>query len=147
LETGKVDIDDLAPRLRELRVNQRALQEKRYELLDRMNKETAHVVGLKAIEGYVSDLKGLLESASFLERKAFLRSFVKRVEFNSPQVAIDYTIPLLLEDGLTSSKEVLHINKSGSPGGGKIRTFFSFTILAAADRAKRPTRWQAVIQA
>ena len=116
LETGKVDIDDLAPRLKELRAQQRELQEKRDELLDKMNNETAQVVDLKVIKGYVSDLKGLLESASFLERKAFLRSFVKRVEFNPPQVAIDYTIPLPLEDGLTSSKEVLRINKNGSPG-------------------------------
>ena len=115
LETGKVDIDDLAPRLKELRAQQRELQEKRDELLNKMNNETAQVVDLEAIKGYVSDLKKLLGSASFLEQKAFLRSFVKRVEFNPPQVAIDYTIPLPLEDGLTSSKEVLRINKSGSP--------------------------------
>ncbi len=84
--------------------------------MDKMNNETAQVVDLKVIKGYVADLKELLGSASFLEQKAFLRSFVKRVEFNPPQVAIDYIIPLPLEDGLTSSKEVLRINKTGSPG-------------------------------
>ncbi len=38
-------------------------------------------------------------------RPALLRSFVKKVEFNPPQVAIEYTIHLPLEDGLTHSKE------------------------------------------
>jgi hypothetical protein len=35
----------------------------------------------------------------------------------------------------------------GCPHGGKTRTFLRFTLLAAADRRKRPTRWQAVINA
>ena len=121
LETDKVDIDDLAPRLKQLRTQQRDLQVKRDELLDKVSNGTSQVVDLKAIQQHVSDLKGLLESASFLERKGFLRSFVKRVEFTLPQVAIDYTIPLPIEGGLTISKEVLRINKSGSPG--RIRTY------------------------
>ena len=129
LETGKVDIDDLAPRLKELRAQQRELQEKRDELLDKMNNETAQVIDMKAIKEYVSDLKGLLGSASFLQQKAFLRSFVKRVEFTSPQVSIDYTIPLPVGDGLTSSKEVLRIDKRGSP------TWIRTTNLAVNSRS------------
>lgn len=35
---------------------------------------------------------------------------------------------------------------AGSPGRGKTRTFLTFSILAAADRRKRPTRWQAVFR-
>ena len=73
LETGKVDLDDLAPRLKELRAQQRELQEKRDGLLDKMNNETTQVIDFKMIEEYVADLKGLLESASFLEQKAFLK--------------------------------------------------------------------------
>ena len=37
--------------------------------------------------------------------------------------------------------------RTGSPQRGKIRTFLRFTLLAAANRGKRPVRWQAVIQA
>ena len=120
LETGKVDIDDLAPRLKELRVQQRELKGKRDELLDKKNSKTNSAVDVRLVHGYVSDLKDLLLSASFLERKTFLRSFIKRIEFNPSEVAIDYTVPLPPEDGLTSRKEVLCIDKSGSPG--RIRT-------------------------
>ena len=66
--------------MKELRAQRQELQEKRDKLLGKMNNETAHVVNLKAIEGYVSDLKGLLESAPFLEQKAFLRSFIPKID-------------------------------------------------------------------
>jgi len=123
-------LDDLAPRLKELRVQQRELQERRDELLDKMNSESTHVLDLKATLEYASDLKNLLNSASFLEQKAFLRSFAKMVEFNLPEVAIDYTIPLPLEDGLTSTSEVLRINKNGSPNRTKGKTFEKTFALA-----------------
>ena len=121
LETGRVDVDDLAPRLKQLRATQRELQEKRVAVLDKINSETGQVVDLKAIRAYVSDLQGTLQTASFMERKSFLRSFVSRVDFTPPQVAINYTIPLPLAHGLTSSREVLRIDQSGSRG--RIRTY------------------------
>ena len=121
LESGKVDIDDLAPRLKELRTQQRQLQGKRGELQDRISYDTTPVTDLAAITEYVSDLRGLLGSASFTEQKAFLRSFVQRVEFSPPQVTIHYTIPLPPHHGLTSTREVLRINKVGS--AGRIRTY------------------------
>ena len=37
LESGSVDIDDLAPRLKKLRARQRELDEKKDEALDEMN--------------------------------------------------------------------------------------------------------------
>ncbi|MBI4283551.1 MAG: recombinase family protein [Chloroflexi bacterium] len=144
LETGKVDLDDLAPRLKELRASQRELQEKRDELSDKRAAEACQIVDPKTISEYVADLKGLLASASFLEQKAFLRSFVKRVEFNPPQVAIDYTIPLPQPDGLTSTREVLRINKTGSPiltfPHPKVETFFEVAI-AHAPQGGRSELW------
>ena len=121
LETGKVDIEDLAPRIKEHRIQQRELEEKRDELLEKMNNDTPKVMNLNAIQQYVSSLKALLGSASFLEQKAFLRTFIKRVELNTPQIVIDYTVPLPLEGELTSTEEVLRIDTIGSPG--RTRTY------------------------
>ena len=55
-----------------------------------------------------------------MEQKSFLRSFVKRLELNEPKVVIDYTMPLPI-NGLTTTEEVLCINKLGSPG--RTRTY------------------------
>ena len=120
LETGKVDIEDLAPRIKELRIQQKELEERRNELLDKMNDETPRVLSLETIKEYVSSLKELLGSSSFMEQKSFLRSFVKRVELNEPRVVIDYAMPLPI-NGLTTIEEVLCIGRIGSRG--RTRTY------------------------
>ena len=85
-----------------------------------MSDESPRELNLETVEKYVSGLKELLRSSSFVEQKSFLRSFVKRIELSEPQVAIDYTVPLPIS-GLTTTREVLRIGKLGSPG--RIRTY------------------------
>ena len=79
-----------------------------------MNDETPHMLNLETVQEYVSSLKTLLCSSSFIEPKAFLRSFVKRIELNEPQIVIDYAMSLSI-NGLTTTEEVLRIDKLGSP--------------------------------
>ena len=120
LETGKVDIDDLAPRIKELRAQQKDLNAKKESLLDQMNGEaTAYLDDIK-IQSYTDSMKSLLASSSFIEQKSFLSSFIKKVELDEPQVVISYTMPILL-NGLTTKEEVLRIDKIGSPS--RIRTY------------------------
>jgi site-specific DNA recombinase len=114
LETGKVDLEDLAPRIKELRAQQRQLEERKNELLDKMKDKDPHLLNLEKVDGYVSGLKALLGSNSFLEQKSFLRSFIKRIEIAEPQIVIDYTIPPV--ERLTTTEEVLRIDKGGSRG-------------------------------
>jgi hypothetical protein len=71
-------------------------------------------LNLEKVDGYVSGLKALLGSNSFLEQKSFLRSFIKRIEIAEPQIVIDYTIPPV--ERLTTTEEVLRIDKGGSRG-------------------------------
>ena len=66
------------------------------------------------VMSYVNELGQVLDEASFLQQKTFLRRFVKRVEIKPKAVVFDYTIPLPLEKNRTSSREVLCINKDGS---------------------------------
>ena len=79
-----------------------------------MNDESPRELNLETVEKYVLSLKDLLSSSSFIEQKTFLRSFIKRIELNEPQIAIDYNVPLPIS-GLTTTKEVLRIDKLGSP--------------------------------
>ncbi len=120
LETGKIDLEDLAPRIKELRSQQKELEEKRNGLLDAMNDEPPQALNLKTIQEYVSSMKALLVSSSFIEQKSFLRSFIKRIELNEPKVVIDYTMPLPI-NGLTTTEEVLRIEGLGSRG--RTRTY------------------------
>ena len=120
LESGKVDIDDLAPRLKELRAEQRELNEKRDEALDDMNQADHAPFDAIQMEHYVQDLRSLLHSASFLESKTFLGTFIRRIDFDKEQVGIEYTLPIPAGDGLTATKELLNVRGGGSPA--RIRT-------------------------
>jgi DNA invertase Pin-like site-specific DNA recombinase len=115
LETGKIDIEDLAPRIRELRAQQSELEAKRDEVLDRMKSEAPALLDLEAIEEYVSGLRELLGRSSFVEQKAFLRSFIKRIELNEPDITIEYVAPVPRGE-LTTTEEVLRIDRLGSLG-------------------------------
>ena len=121
LESGKVDIDDLAPRLKELRAEQRELNEKRDEALDDMNQADQTPLDAILMEHYVQDLRTLLQSASFLESKTFIGTFIRRVDFDKEQVGIEYALPILAAAELTATKEFLSIREDGSPG--RIRTY------------------------
>ena len=53
LESGSVDIDDLAPRLEELRARQRELDEKKDEALDEMNQRGDSLHNLTAFRSHL----------------------------------------------------------------------------------------------
>ena len=121
LESGKVDIDDLAPRLKELRVTQIELEDKRAEVLEELDGTGDNLIAPLVMDHYVEDLRSVLESASFLECKSFLRTFIRRIDFDKQQVGIEYTVPMPVCDGKTQTTEVLHVRGVGSPS--RIRTY------------------------
>lgn len=93
LETGKLDIDDIAPRLKELRasidqlkLNRSALQESSHAPIKPLSK--------RQLTAYVKDLANLLMEGSIFERKGFIRSFVKRIDVTGDEVKITYTYPV-----------------------------------------------------
>ena len=52
---------------------------------------------------YAADLKKTLEESSLVERKAFIRSFVKEVKVTMENVLLTYTLPVL-PAGVTEEK-------------------------------------------
>ncbi len=67
-----------------------------------------------------SDLRDLLNETTLVERKAFIRSFVKEVRVTGEEALLTYTIPLTPQ-GMTEEKlAVLSTGRSG--GRWRIRT-------------------------
>ena len=58
---------------------------------------------IQVMRGYVEDLRALLGSASILEQKAFLKSFVKRIDVSNSEITVNYTLslPPIESDGET----------------------------------------------
>ena len=116
LESGKVDVDDLAPRLKELRVTQIEQEDKRAEVLEELDGTSDNLIAPLVMDHYVEDLRSVLESASFMKCKSFLRTFIRRIDFDKQQVGIEYTVPMPVCDGKIQTTEVLHVRGFGSPG-------------------------------
>jgi site-specific DNA recombinase len=94
LETGKISIDVLAPRIRELKERQQKLQARKDELHILLTSEKTEVTTQQEVAQCAADFKGLLQEGSLVERKAFVRSFVNEVRVTGEQVLVNYTIPM-----------------------------------------------------
>lgn len=79
LETGKLTLDDLSPRIRELRTRQDELTKARVLVEAEIADEGTEHVDIGKIKAYVEDLKSPLEESDIARSKAFLKSFVKKV--------------------------------------------------------------------
>ena len=123
LETGKLDMNDLAPRIKDLRAQIDELKRARVDLeLERASE--AIRVSRADVRAYAEDLHGLLDSGSMFERKSFLRSFIKRIKLDKPGGGtIEYTLPLvpMKQEGLSPEGRgqlgVLSMDKTGGLDG------------------------------
>jgi site-specific DNA recombinase len=70
-------------------------------------------VDVPMVKTYAKDLWSLLEEADFTETKAFLRSFIERIEVNKRQAASYYNLPIPQGMPLREQVEVLPIETSG----------------------------------
>ena len=121
-ETGKLELDDLAPRIKELKARQDELGKARVEIEAEVIAQGVEQVDVAIVKTYAQGLRGLLEEADFTERKAFLRSFTKRLEVNKEQVTVHYNLPI--PQGMPSSEQVgvLPIETLGGEGGTRTPT-------------------------
>lgn len=123
LETGKLDMDDLAPRIKDLRAQIEELKRARVDLeLERASE--AIKLSRADVRAYAQDLHGVLDSGSVFERKSFLRSFIKRITLDKPGGGtIEYSLPLgdRKQDDLPSETGgqlgVLSLTKAGGVDG------------------------------
>ena len=64
---------------------------------------------------YVKDLGRILELGTSEERREFLKTFVKRVFWNDPEVTMEYTLPLPPAKLNLWPEDVVHFDNAGGP--------------------------------
>ena len=119
LETGKLSLDDLASRIKELRTRQDELHKARLQLEAEMAAHGATHVDADTVKAYANDLKSLLGEADITESKSFLRSFIKRIEINRSEAVIQYNLPVPPYWSEKQSVGVLPIDNFGGAGGAR----------------------------
>ena len=125
LETNKLTLDDLAPRIKEMRSRQNELSKAR--LLVEAEEATRIVkhVDAETVKAYARDLEALLGEVGVLESKAFLRSFIKRIEIDGGTAKVHYILPMPPDRQTRESMGVLPMVTFGGEGGTRTPTPFS----------------------
>ncbi|MBT9143275.1 MAG: hypothetical protein AAGB97_06915 [Dehalococcoidia bacterium] len=91
---GKLRLEDLTPRIQQLRHRQEQLQSRKWDLETLLSDRRVELASLETVTRYVDDLRSLLGESSLTERKSFIKSFVKEVKVAEGEVLITYTMPL-----------------------------------------------------
>jgi site-specific DNA recombinase len=122
LESGKLDIEDLAPRIKDLRSQISKLEQEGAKIKSDSNQRSLEISSSE-IAPYVEDLRGLLERGPYIRRKGFLKSFIKRIEYNEDKGGkIEYSFPLVpTNDNKMASFEVLTMEQNGGVDGARTR--------------------------
>lgn len=120
LETGRLTLNDLAPRIQALRHQEDQLQAARLDLEELLAERKIQLADEKVVRSYVEDLREVLTNSPLPEQKAFIRSFIKEVRVTGKEALLTYTIPLPPEGLLQESAAVLDTVHHGGPK--RIRT-------------------------
>ncbi len=103
LETGKIQLADLAPRIQQLRQRQEQLQIARWGMEQQLSDRRVELADAEIVAQCVADLRSLLSESSLAEKKSFIRSFIKEVKVTGDEVLLTYTTPMLPR-GVTEEK-------------------------------------------
>jgi len=97
IETGKLNLDDLSQRIKQLKERKERLEAQKWELEWQLKERRVELADLETITRYVKNLRNLLDESSIAERKSFIRSFVREIEVTRDNVLLKYTIPMKIE--------------------------------------------------
>ena len=103
LETGEFKGGELAPRIRVLVEKKEEFRQARAEAEEALHCQMIQLADPDVVRAYVTDLKQLLERSELVEQKAFLKSFVERIEVGECDAKVIYTIPMPPRDLTTET--------------------------------------------
>jgi site-specific DNA recombinase len=84
METGNVNLQDIAPRLKELNNEIQGYDEQKAKILEKHQNGDGLKIKEEELKPYIDDLRETLMTGSIAERKGFIRSFVKQIIVDYP---------------------------------------------------------------
>ncbi len=150
LETGKLSLEDLSPRIQQLRQRQDQLLAVQGEFEQMLINRKADVADLTLVTRYAEDLRELLTTGNLVEQKSFIRSFVKKVQVQRQEAVITYTLPLPPDQPDDDKTGVLaFIHDGGAEGNRTPDPLNAIEVLSLAELQPHTAvkyskcRWQA----
>ena len=121
IETDTVDLGDLGPRLRELNAEIECLKQEKEELEKMRHERQPITITESELKTYVDELQAALIAGTISERKGFIRSFIKKIMIDYPNIEVEYTVPLPAMCAKSANHEVLRLVQNGDPNGIRTR--------------------------
>ena len=119
LESGKLNLDDLAPRIVELRERRVEINSAIATAEAEREKGTAGRIGRETALEYLEDLPKLLETASMEEKRTLLNSFIEGITKEAGGATIRYRLPVPQAPERERSIEVLDFDRGGGAEGSR----------------------------
>ena len=94
VETGKIPLADLAPRIRDLRLRNDKLQERKIHVKNLLSDRKVELASPEIVKSYVKDMRRILEESELTSKRAFLKGFIKRIEVVDREGIIHYLLPI-----------------------------------------------------
>lgn len=113
IETGKIGLEDLSDRIRELRGQQDLLQARRMEIEALMSDRQVESIDLATMTGYITELQEILGQGTLTERRAFIRSFVQEVRVTGNEAVMTYSSPISSDNVTVDGDPVPRIVQRG----------------------------------
>ena len=111
----------VSPRIHQHGHRQEQLEAAHEEIQDRIKGRKQEVVDIKTVTKYAAELRELLAKGSIVDRRSFVRSFVKEIRVGKEEAKIKYTIPMPPEDTSEEEASVLPIVQFGGPAWTRTR--------------------------
>ena len=94
IETTELDMTDIAPRIRQHRDRQRKLQDSAQEAEVRLSERKVWLENAETLTTFAKDMRSYLKHSDLMERRTFIKSFVKEIVVGQGQAKLRYTLPM-----------------------------------------------------
>ena len=113
IETGKLDLGDLALRIKELRYRQEQLHARKNNIENELAYRRVKLIDLETMTGYAAEMQDIICEGSLAHRKSFIRGFVKDIRVTGEKAVLSYAPPDLLDKVELNLEEVPRIVQYG----------------------------------
>ena len=93
IETSKIDLDDAAERLGELRGRRKKLEAAEEEARNNLKQRRETLDKMKTVPAFAKEMREYLKTSELTETRSFIRSFVKEVKVRRGGATIRYSMP------------------------------------------------------
>ncbi len=108
IEKTDLEVDDAAPRIREHMARKEQLETAAEQARKALAERRALLDKAEVVAEFVADMAEFLRTSDITESKAFLRTFIKRIDVEPGRAVISYTIPMP-EDSPIGRKEAAEV--------------------------------------